>query len=243
MSETSARALRSMLRGVVEAGTATGSSLSSFDVAGKTGTARRAINGKYVDGKYNASFVGMFPADDPQLVILVKLDDPTKSIYGGRAAAPVSRVVLQAALAAREASLNRSALARADAPLRPKASPADAAGTTVVPVMSSDRGSDSAAASAFEEAVTPRVQGATAFVAQVGPAAAEPIAIAPVLARVAVPDVRGLPMRRAVYEIHRAGFRASLGAGAGGGDRAEGTAPAAGSYALTGTVVAVSHKP
>jgi cell division protein FtsI (penicillin-binding protein 3) len=239
MSEASARALRSMLKGVVETGTATGSSLSTFDVAGKTGTAKRAINGKYVDGKYNASFVGMFPAEDPQLVILVKLDDPTKSIYGGKAAAPVSRVVLQAALAARDAALDRRSLGADNSDRRVRSQP-DAAGTTTVPIGVSDPASSAAAEAAFEEAVTPRSNGATSFVSQIGESRdSEPA----VIARVAVPDVRGLSVRRAVYELHRSGFRTTLANSTYGGDRAKATSPVAGSYAMTGTLVAVSSQP
>jgi cell division protein FtsI (penicillin-binding protein 3) len=52
-----------------------------------------------------ASFVGYLPADDPQLVVLAKLTDPKSSIYGGGVAAPVSRTVVQAILAAAESGL------------------------------------------------------------------------------------------------------------------------------------------
>ena len=107
--------MRGLLKSVVEGGTAEGSSLATFEVAGKTGTAKVARNGHYVKGAYEASFVGMFPADAPQIVILVKLDNPRTSIYGGKAAAPVSRTVLEAAIAARDAALDRRGLASAPA--------------------------------------------------------------------------------------------------------------------------------
>jgi cell division protein FtsI (penicillin-binding protein 3) len=107
MSEASARTVRGLLRGVVESGTGDQASLATFDVAGKTGTAKRTEHGRYVAGKYTASFVGLFPAENPQFVILVKLDNPSKTIFGGKAAAPVSKTVLQAAIAARDAALDR----------------------------------------------------------------------------------------------------------------------------------------
>ena len=62
----------------------------------------------------------------PQVVILVKLDNPSKSIYGGKAAAPVSKVVLQAAIAARDASLDRGTLAAAVKTTSANAAPAQA---------------------------------------------------------------------------------------------------------------------
>jgi hypothetical protein len=86
--------------------------LGSFQVAGKTGTARIARNGRYLPGAYTASFAGFFPADDPQLVFIVKLDEPSGEYYGGRAAAPVTRATLEAALAARSTPIDRSAIAR-----------------------------------------------------------------------------------------------------------------------------------
>ena len=113
MSPATAHTLRQLLKGVTESGTAVGASLATFEVAGKTGTAKVARNRHYVKGEYMASFVGMFPADAPQIVILVKLDSPKKSIYGGKAAAPVSKTVLEAAIAARDAALDRGSLASA----------------------------------------------------------------------------------------------------------------------------------
>lgn len=224
MSPESARELRNMLRGVVETGTAIGSNLSTFDVAGKTGTAKIAIGGRYVPGRYTASFVGMFPADDPQLVILVKLDNPTKSIYGGRAAAPVSKVVLQAALAARDAALDHRALA-------------DAVGSVEVAVATP---MEQASAALAESTSLAARRGSVAWVARLD----EPREPARrFVARRAVPDVRGLPVRRAVYELHRAGFRTSLPGGGWGADRARATSPAAGAMLTTGAMVTLEREP
>jgi cell division protein FtsI (penicillin-binding protein 3) len=240
MTPETARALRGMLKGVVETGTAAGSNLTTFDVAGKTGTAKRAIGGKYVDGKYNASFVGMFPADDPQLVILVKLDDPTKSIYGGKAAAPVSKVVLQAALAARDAALDRRTLS-SSAPTSGTVARADGAAGSEVPVQATTNAeTDAAAATAFDAAVRgAESSGAMTWVTRVD----EPRETAQVVVtRRPVPDVRGLPVRRAVYELHRAGFKTSVASGA-GGNRARSTSPAAGTLMTSGSVVVLGRDP
>lgn len=94
-----------VLKGVVRSGTGDEAALRTIDIAGKTGTSRISEDGRYGSGRYVASFVGYVPADDPQLVVLAKLTDPKSSIYGGGAAAPVSRTVVQAILSAAESGL------------------------------------------------------------------------------------------------------------------------------------------
>ena len=90
------RTLRSMLRSVVTEGTGTRAAIPHYSVAGKTGTARRAVEGLGYSG-YFASFVGMLPAANPENVIGVAMDNPTP-IEGGLAAAPVfSQVAKDAA--------------------------------------------------------------------------------------------------------------------------------------------------
>jgi len=74
---------------VVTDGTGRAAAVSGLRIAGKTGTAQKTINGTYARGKYRASFVGFFPADDPQVAIVVILDEPSKSGYGGVVAAPI----------------------------------------------------------------------------------------------------------------------------------------------------------
>jgi cell division protein FtsI (penicillin-binding protein 3) len=67
---------------VSDSGTAEWASVQGLDIAGKTGTAQKLIDGRY-QAKYRASFAGFFPAEDPSYVILVILDEPRTSIYGG----------------------------------------------------------------------------------------------------------------------------------------------------------------
>ena len=96
----------------VEDGTGTRARLASFAVAGKSGTSRATgPSGAYEAGAYYSSFVGFFPADDPQLVVFVKLDRPQGAYYGGATAAPVTRATMEAVLAARRPPLDRRALA------------------------------------------------------------------------------------------------------------------------------------
>jgi membrane peptidoglycan carboxypeptidase len=116
VSREAAARLAHLLRGAVEAGTGRRAALSTYAVAGKTGTARRTIGGRYVSGRYAASFVGLFPAVEPQLVLLVKIDDPSGDYFGGVTAAPVTRTILEAALATPGVTLDRGRLSRRRAP-------------------------------------------------------------------------------------------------------------------------------
>lgn len=223
MTAETAQTVRGLLRGVVEGGTGDSAKLATFEVAGKTGTAKLAQHGKYVAGKYTASFVGLFPADNPQLVILVKLDSPSSTYYGGKAAAPVSKTVLLAAIAARDASLDRKDLA--EDPKR--AESADAAASLPDSVARAD------------SLVRVAESGSVPYVYRLD-SPVKPVAAA--IAARAVPNVRGLAVRRAVYALHRAGFRVSLATPAATGAASE-TSPPAGSLAASGTTVRLSRAP
>jgi cell division protein FtsI (penicillin-binding protein 3) len=81
--------VREMLEGVLEAGgTASEVSVPGYTLAGKTGTAQVAEDGTYSETKYVASFIGFAPAQDPQLLVGVVVDQPQGDIYGGSVAAP-----------------------------------------------------------------------------------------------------------------------------------------------------------
>ena len=71
-----------MLKGVVERGTAKNIKARGFDIAGKTGTSKIAINSKGYGSKYQASFCGYFPADNPMYSCIVVIQGPTTNIYG-----------------------------------------------------------------------------------------------------------------------------------------------------------------
>jgi cell division protein FtsI (penicillin-binding protein 3) len=83
------RTLVQMLKGVVsDTGTAEAASIPGYSVAGKTGTAQKPGPHGYEAGKYSATFVGMVPASNPRLVVLVTVDEPHNAIFGGVVAAP-----------------------------------------------------------------------------------------------------------------------------------------------------------
>jgi stage V sporulation protein D (sporulation-specific penicillin-binding protein) len=107
--------LREFLKGAVgEGGTGEEAQLINYTLLGKTGTAVRFEGGRYVRGEYTASFAALFPADNPQLVVIVKIDNPRGKYYGGLTAAPVTRTMLQQALASRRIAIDRSRLTDQD---------------------------------------------------------------------------------------------------------------------------------
>lgn len=99
ISPTVAKQLRSMLSNVVADGTGVEAQIPGYTVAGKTGTAQVALpNGRgYSQTKYVASFVGFVPAQHPQLVVLVVVNEPSVH-YGGVVAAPAFRQIASFAL-------------------------------------------------------------------------------------------------------------------------------------------------
>ncbi|HUF12755.1 MAG TPA: penicillin-binding transpeptidase domain-containing protein [Longimicrobiales bacterium] len=197
ISQAIADSLRPVLVDVVDEGSGQNASLGAFRLAGKTGTARAFRNGAYEPGAYTASFAGFFPADDPQLVFLVKLDRPQGDYYGSLTAAPVTRATLEAALAARGTPLVRPLLRDPHRVIREV-----------------DAVSDDGGASALMTALSPAVGAAPsppgagaaagAFVFMIGGGAA-PLARVESVAR-PLPDVRGLPLRDAAALLHRSGF-------------------------------------
>jgi cell division protein FtsI (penicillin-binding protein 3) len=107
--------LREFMKGAVgEGGTGGNAQLANYSLLGKTGTAVRFEGGRYVTGEYTASFAALFPADNPRLVVVVKIDNPTGKYYGGLTAAPVTRTMLQQALASRRIGIDRTRLTRPD---------------------------------------------------------------------------------------------------------------------------------
>jgi cell division protein FtsI (penicillin-binding protein 3) len=97
VSQHTADRMTAMFRDVVVEGTGTEAAIPGYTVAGKTGTANKAENGRYVQ-KYVASFVGLVPARKPRLAILVMVDEPHGQIWGGVVAAPIFRDLARFAL-------------------------------------------------------------------------------------------------------------------------------------------------
>lgn len=179
-----AEQIAGVLVDVVEEGTGTRARMASFTLAGKSGTARAmGTDGRYEPGAYQASFAGFFPAEDPQLVIMVRLDRPEGAYFGGTVAAPVTRATLEAILAARETPLNREALARV------------------------------ARANAARNTSTSAQNGGGTFVslgiggADIGPVESPPENFGGVFP---MPDLEGLSLRAAARRLHALGLRVAV---------------------------------
>jgi cell division protein FtsI (penicillin-binding protein 3) len=98
ISERTAAILNEILKAVVARGTGRAAALAEHVVAGKTGTAQKAVRGGYSPDKVIASFAGYVPADRPRLAILVVVDEPKLSQYGGTVAAPAFKEIAESTL-------------------------------------------------------------------------------------------------------------------------------------------------
>ena len=97
ISESTSATMREMLVSAVTSGTGSAAAMPGYSVAGKTGTALKIKEdgSGYAKGKYIASFAGFLPAGDPQVVILVNIDEPGGNAFGGVVAAPAFRRIAE----------------------------------------------------------------------------------------------------------------------------------------------------
>jgi cell division protein FtsI/penicillin-binding protein 2 len=96
ISEAASRdMIKAMKTVATKEGTAAEAAMKDYVVAGKTGTAQKAENGTYAPGKYVSSFIGFFPADNPELCISVVMDEPKEGYYGGKVCGPVFRDIAE----------------------------------------------------------------------------------------------------------------------------------------------------
>ena len=103
ISSQTAKQLTEILVGVVENGTGKTARLKGYRVAGKTGTAQKVDVGRYSHTKFISSFMGYLPADNPEVVILVIIDEPQGAYYGSLVAGPAFRRVAEEVTAYLEA--------------------------------------------------------------------------------------------------------------------------------------------
>jgi cell division protein FtsI (penicillin-binding protein 3) len=233
--------MRVMLMNVVENGTAVQADISNYLMAGKTGTPRRTVGGRYAAMQYNPNFVGLFPGDRPQYVIVVKLTNPSGTYYGGTTAAPVTKAVLQAAIAARDAALDRGKLASAVHPASSVPSPSaiapaphessERAGTQLALRTDTVDAGTSAGRERPREADYVPDEPIVVKLPQIAARIAPPATPRP------VPDVRGMSLREAVRSLHSAGFRVQLGRMGPPGASEIISSPSAGSIAPAGSMV------
>ncbi|HFC8513813.1 TPA: peptidoglycan D,D-transpeptidase FtsI family protein [Neisseria lactamica] len=97
---STAREVRDLMVSVTEpGGTGTAGAVDGFDVGAKTGTARKLVNGRYVDYKHVATFIGFAPAKNPRVIVAVTIDEPTANgYYSGVVTGPVFKQVMGGSL-------------------------------------------------------------------------------------------------------------------------------------------------
>lgn len=95
ISEEASGILASLLEGVVANGSGSKAYIEGYRVGGKTGTAQKFENGAIAQGKYVSSFLGFFPANDPQYLALVIVDEPQGAYYGSVVAAPAAAEIFR----------------------------------------------------------------------------------------------------------------------------------------------------
>jgi len=95
VDQQTAQEVKKVLESVVENGTGKSAYLEGFRIAGKTGTAQKVGTGGYMQGKYIASFAGFTPADNPQIAMIVIIDEPVGLYYGGQIAAPAFAAIMK----------------------------------------------------------------------------------------------------------------------------------------------------
>jgi cell division protein FtsI/penicillin-binding protein 2 len=97
VSEATDKQMVGVLKTVVSPeGTAPGAAMQNYIVAGKTGTAQKANPaGGYFDDKFISSFIGFFPADNPQVCISIVMDEPKEGYYGGKVCGPVFKEIAE----------------------------------------------------------------------------------------------------------------------------------------------------
>lgn len=96
ISKNTAKQLTEMFVGVVERGTGKDAAVENIKIAGKTGTSQKLVDGNYSKSKYTSSFIGYFPAENPQIVVAVIIDAPgAGEYYGGKVSAPIFRKIAE----------------------------------------------------------------------------------------------------------------------------------------------------
>lgn len=193
---------------VTDSGTAEWAAVEGLRIAGKTGTAQKYINGRYTSS-YRASFVGYFPVEDPSYVVLVMLDEPKTSYYGGFTAGAVFKEIT-------------TRIAGLDETIRKSITPGNTfanSDSLITPLL---KGQPEESAIAFLDAngFTYKTRGTGSIVTGQKPSASEKIARnsfielqlgnvtdnTPSDDMITIPDLRHMNMRRATALLHNLGL-------------------------------------
>jgi cell division protein FtsI (penicillin-binding protein 3) len=201
MAPAAARTMLSIMRGVTEqGGTAKQAAIDGYAVAGKTGTAQKVANGHYDPSKWVSSFVGVVPAEDPRLAVMVIVDEPQGGHLGGAVAAPIFKEIAEqslrylhvpptAPIAAKAAAKPAAKAPVAAAAVADADDPAGEAPATDLPLDDDTLGDDPALAETWDE-----VAGAEGGRTE-----------RPPIERIVVPDFVGLSLGQAIHAARKNG--------------------------------------
>jgi cell division protein FtsI (penicillin-binding protein 3) len=230
LSVETARTLRPMLESVIVKGTAKQAQLDGYTAAGKTGTAQKIDPNTraYSKTKYVASFVGFAPVENPAVVIIVVIDEPAGSYYGGTVAAPVFREIAESVLPYLDVAPDTEFKTplNAEQNLALATLPTEAEGT--MHHAPQQMAQTSSASDALLPQLKERQRGGAGGIGEVVYAAAAERALL-------MPDIRG----RSVREAQRICAQLGLELEAHGDGRAVGQSPAAGAHVKAGQTVRV----
>ncbi|MFD1705794.1 stage V sporulation protein D [Siminovitchia sediminis] len=121
ISEETSKEIRHALESVVAQGTGKNAFIDTYRVGGKTGTAQKAKDGRYLENNHIVSFIGFAPADDPQMVIYIAVDNPKGTIqFGGTVAAPIVGKIMEDSLRALDVKPRKNQIEKEENWLDPK---------------------------------------------------------------------------------------------------------------------------
>ncbi len=108
LSKETSDTMLELMESVVNDGSGSNAYIPGYTVGGKTGTAEKVVDGRYVKGKYIGSFAAVSPTNEPKMVMLVIVDDPEGVYYGGTTAAPIAKEIIENTLKYLEISAEES---------------------------------------------------------------------------------------------------------------------------------------
>lgn len=205
--------VKQMLESVVEYGSGSAVKNAGVRIAGKTGTSRKHVNGKYEEGSYNASFVGFFPVEKPEIVCLVMLEKPKAGgYYGATASAPIFKAIADRIINNNGLMAKTMIAGQAPAPQSPSSKTVSEA-TVSIPDVTEQEAED--AASALKQSgLAFKVIGTGDEVVRQYPPAGTKVERGSIVqlmmteteqtdvaGALKVPDVRGMSVRRAVNKL------------------------------------------
>ena len=239
VEKPTAGTLTRFFEGVVERGTGSLTKIPGLKVAGKTGTSRKVIEGRYEQGSFTASFVGFFPAEDPKVVCLVMLDNPRTGGYtGGQVSAPIFKAIAQKiyTMSGRFTKTPGPVMVGNESLVVPDVVSLNAG---VAREMLAERGlkSEVEGNGSVVRGQVPRAGAVVGHGSAVKLLTKEPDTAPPGYA--VVPDLRGMPMRRAINSLAIQRLEVSIS----GSGVVASQAPQAGQQVKLGTRVSVRCEP